>query len=57
MELREQASLSDDAILGALRGQVAPWWLPDEVIRLPSMPLGLTGKIDKVRLRAQYGGA
>jgi len=55
VELRDPQGLSDDAILAALRGRVASWWLPDEVVRLPSMPLGLTGKIDKARLRAQYG--
>jgi len=54
---RDHKAISDDAILKALRGQVAPWWIPDEVIRLQSMPLGLTGKIDKVRLRREYGSA
>ena len=42
------------AFVEALRGRVADWWLPDEVVRLPSMPLAATGKIDKVRLRAAY---
>jgi fatty-acyl-CoA synthase len=28
----------------------------DEVIRVPNMPLAPTGKIDKMRLRAKYGG-
>lgn len=37
-----------------LRGRVADWWLPDEVVHLPRMPLAATGKIDKVRLRADY---
>jgi fatty-acyl-CoA synthase len=55
VELREHQDLSNEAILGTLQGQVAPWWIPDAVFRLPNMPLGLTGKIDKARLRAQYG--
>ena len=55
VELREQQTLSDEAMLAALRGQVAPWWMPDAVIRLPNMPLASTGKIDKMRLRAEYG--
>jgi 3-(methylthio)propionyl---CoA ligase len=55
VELREHQAISDEALLGALRGQVATWWVPDAVIRLQNMPLGLTGKIDKARLRAQYG--
>jgi hypothetical protein len=34
----------------------APWWIPDAVMRLPKMPLASTGKIDKMRLRGEYGG-
>ncbi|CAN0572705.1 unnamed protein product, partial [Laminaria digitata] len=44
-------------LLQALRDRVPPWWLPDEVIRVPSMPLAGTGKIDKIRLRSLYGSA
>ena len=55
VELREHQALSDEAMLAALRGQVAPWWIPDAVIRVPSMPLASTGKIDKMRLRSKYG--
>jgi fatty-acyl-CoA synthase len=39
-----------------LRGRVASWWIPDAVVRVPSMPLAATGKIDKIRLRAAFGG-
>ncbi|HEY0940989.1 MAG TPA: AMP-binding protein [Steroidobacter sp.] len=56
VELRENQSISDEDLLAALRGQVAPWWLPDAVYRLSSMPLAATGKIDKMRLRLEYGG-
>jgi fatty-acyl-CoA synthase len=49
--------VSDEAILAPLRGNVAPWWIPDAIIRLPSMPLAPTGKIDKSRLKADYGGS
>jgi len=55
IEVREQQTISDEALLAALRGQVAPWWIPDAVIRLQHMPLASTGKIDKMRLRAKYG--
>ena len=37
-----------------LRGKVADWWLPDEVLTVKAMPLAATGKIDKNRLRADY---
>ncbi|EGY00669.1 AMP-dependent synthetase and ligase [Nitrospirillum viridazoti Y2] len=48
--------ISDEALLASLRGRVAAWWIPDAVIRVDSMPQASTGKIDKIRLRAQYGG-
>jgi acyl-CoA synthetase (AMP-forming)/AMP-acid ligase II len=51
-----QAEVSDEALLASLRGRVAPWWIPDAVFRLPRMPLAATGKIDKIRLRSEYGG-
>ncbi|MGK6320902.1 AMP-binding protein [Sphingomonas sp. DT-204] len=57
VEVRPERQVSDEALLGALDGRIAPWWIPDEVIRLPAMPLAATGKIDKLRLRAEYGGA
>lgn len=50
-----QGDVSDEALLDALRGRVANWWLPDAVYRLPRMPLAATGKIDKLRLRSEYG--
>ncbi len=56
VELREDTA-SDEELLAPLRGRVAPWWVPDAVVRLPRMPLAATGKIDKIRLRADHGGA
>jgi len=56
VETRETSSISDEALLAPLRGAVASWWVPDAVIRLPRMPLTSTGKVDKMRLRAEYGG-
>lgn len=56
IQTREFQEVSDEDILSPLRGRVAPWWIPDEVIRLPQMPLASTGKIDKMRLRVDYGG-
>ena len=56
VEMRDE-QVSDEQLLAPLRGRVAPWWIPDAVVRLASMPLAPTGKIDKIRLRAQYGSA
>ncbi|RIA46982.1 fatty-acyl-CoA synthase [Hephaestia caeni] len=54
-EMRGDDPIADDDLLGALRGRVAPWWIPDAVVRIPNMPLASTGKIDKMRLRSEYG--
>ncbi len=47
--------VSDEALLSPLHTRVASWWIPDAIIRLEQMPLAATGKIDKSRLRAEYG--
>lgn len=57
VEMREEADIDDEELLEALRGRVAPWWIPDAVVRVPAMPLAATGKIDKRRLRAEYADA
>jgi fatty-acyl-CoA synthase len=31
--------ISDEALLAPLQGRVAPWWIPDEVIRVARMHL------------------
>jgi len=41
-------------ILAYLEDKVAKWWLPDEVIFLDALPLGATGKVQKMTLRQQY---
>ena len=56
VEMRED-DVSDAALLAALKGRVASWWIPDTVVRLPAMPLAPTGKIDKLRLRSEFGAA
>jgi len=54
VEPRLDHELDERELLGALRGNVPDWWLPDEIARVASMPLAATGKIDKQRLRADY---
>ncbi|KCZ94128.1 AMP-binding protein [Hyphomonas johnsonii] len=51
VEMREGCHLSDEALLEGLNGRIPNWWMPDEVIRIGSMPLAGTGKIDKMSLR------
>ncbi len=47
IEPRKSHTIDDKALLDALRGNVADWWIPDRVIRVAHMPLAATGKIDK----------
>ena len=55
VELRQGTEISDEALLDTLDGKVANWWRPDSVLRLANMPLAATGKVDKLRLRSEYG--
>ncbi|MGV3478721.1 MAG: AMP-binding protein [Sphingobium sp.] len=57
VEMRAGQHASDEELLAPLDGRVAPWWIPDAVVRLDAMPLAPTGKIDKMRLQTEYGGA
>ncbi len=57
VEPRKSHTVDGKALLDALRGNVADWWIPDQVIQVDHMPLAATGKIDKNRLRAEYAKA
>ena len=57
VESQKNHTIDDQALLDSLRGKVADWWIPDQVIRVAHMPLAATGKIDKNRLRADYARA
>jgi fatty-acyl-CoA synthase len=48
-----QAILKEE-ILAFMRGKVADWWLPDEVVFVTEIPHTATGKILKTALREQY---
>jgi fatty-acyl-CoA synthase len=54
VEPRPGQSVDVKSLLQILRGKVADWWLPDEIVQIAAMPLAATGKIDKTRLRADY---
>lgn len=55
VEVRQGRSVDAQTLMGVLRGRVADWWLPDQIVQIGAMPLAATGKIDKNRLRADYG--
>jgi len=56
IEPRKGRDIEPDALIAALRGKVADWWIPDRVVQVTAMPLAASGKIDKARLRADYAG-
>ncbi|THD61402.1 AMP-binding protein [Phenylobacterium sp.] len=55
VEPRRGETLDAQSLLDTLRGKVADWWIPDQIVRIGAMPLAATGKIDKNQLRADYG--
>lgn len=48
-----QSTIDRETLLGALRGRVPDWWLPERIVLVEKMPLAATGKIDKRHLREQ----
>jgi 3-(methylthio)propionyl---CoA ligase len=52
---RPNASVDRAELLKSFDGKVAKWWIPDDVVFVDSIPLGATGKMQKSRLREQFG--
>jgi acyl-CoA synthetase (AMP-forming)/AMP-acid ligase II len=50
------AEIDTIALLETVAAGVAKWWLPDEVEVLDALPLGSTGKVDKMALRRRLDG-
>jgi fatty-acyl-CoA synthase len=53
---REGSTLSKADVIAHLEKSIATWWLPDEVVFLPELPLTGTGKINKLKLREMLKG-
>jgi fatty-acyl-CoA synthase len=45
-----------ESILGYLRGVVAKFWVPDDIVFIEEMPLTATGKVSKRQLRQRFEG-
>ena len=52
--LKSGQDVSKTALLAHYSGRVAKWAIPDDVVFLPSLPLGGTGKVQKEGLREAY---
>jgi acyl-CoA synthetase (AMP-forming)/AMP-acid ligase II len=48
------AEVTREALLAFYEGKIAKWQVPDDVIFVDSIPLGATGKMQKVKLREQF---
>ncbi|MGH8260443.1 MAG: AMP-binding enzyme [Steroidobacteraceae bacterium] len=55
VEPRRKHAIDEGRVIGALRGKVPDWWLPERIVVLERMPLAATGKRDKKRLREEFG--
>jgi fatty-acyl-CoA synthase len=54
IELKPGQSATREDVLNYLNGKIAKWWMPDDVVFTDKIPLGATGKINKLALRATF---
>ncbi|MRV72683.1 long-chain-fatty-acid--CoA ligase [Duganella sp. FT92W] len=47
-------TIDRDALLALFEHKVPRWWVPDDVLVVPQLPLGPTGKVLKLQLRHQF---
>ncbi|HEY1363392.1 MAG TPA: fatty-acid--CoA ligase [Xanthobacteraceae bacterium] len=52
--LKKDQSATKDELLSFMRGKIADWWMPDEVVFVDEIPHTATGKIQKTALRERY---
>jgi len=52
--LKQGQSATRDDILSFMRGKIANWWMPDDVVFVKEIPHTATGKILKTALREQF---
>jgi acyl-CoA synthetase (AMP-forming)/AMP-acid ligase II len=54
VQLKPGATATKEEILNFLNGKIAKWWMPDDVAFVDNIPLGATGKINKLALRETF---
>ncbi len=50
------ADVTREQLLAFFEGKTAKWQVPDDVVFVDAIPLGATGKIQKIKLREQFKG-
>ena len=51
----KNGEVSEDEIIAHFEGKIAKWWLPDAVVFTDELPHTATGKVQKLKLREQFG--
>lgn len=54
IEPKPGAKPTKEQLLKHLNGKIAKWWMPDDVALVEKVPLGATGKINKLALRETF---
>jgi fatty-acyl-CoA synthase len=54
IEAKPGAQPTKEQLLAFLEGKIAKWWMPDDVVLIEKIPLGATGKINKLALRDMF---
>ena len=52
--VREGEQLGRDEVLEFLKGRVASWWIPDDVVFIDEVPKTSVGKFSKKGLRSRF---
>ena len=55
VQMRKDAQVTRDELLGFYAGKVAKWWIPDDVVFVEALPHTATGKLLKTELRRTFG--
>ena len=48
------AAVTREELLAFYDGKIAKWWTPDDVVFVDAIPLGATGKMQKIKLRERF---
>ena len=46
--------MTREELISFYEGKIAKWWTPDDVVFVDAIPLGATGKMQKIKLREQF---
>lgn len=47
--------VTEAELLAFYTGKIPSWQVPDRVVFVDQLPMGATGKVQKIRLRQQFG--